>query len=115
MTGYDALLDGLTRVPGVLGAFLVSLEDGLVVADASVQDVDGAAVAALSARLATRVGRMAEVMGLAAPDLFELDGEGGALMAARAGEGLLLVALTTEGANLGLLRLALRQSAERVM
>jgi predicted regulator of Ras-like GTPase activity (Roadblock/LC7/MglB family) len=43
-----------------------------------------------------------------------LEAEQGGLMAAPAGEGLLLVAVTDADANIGLLRLALRDAVERV-
>ena len=57
MTGRLArALDGVTRVRGVRGAMLVSVEDGLVVADALMEGVRGNAMAALTASLANRLG-----------------------------------------------------------
>ena len=48
-------LAGLTRVPGVRGALIVSRDDGLVVADTLMEGINGAAVAALAASLAGRM------------------------------------------------------------
>jgi len=111
---WTGLLDGITRVNGVRGALVVSADDGLVVAESSMGDVDGAAVAALAASLAARLGRATTAIGCAAPRLVHLDADRGGLIAAPAGEGLLLVAVTGPDANIGLLRLALRDAAERV-
>jgi len=111
---WAALLDGITRVTGVRGALVVSADDGLVVAESSMSDVDGAAVAALAASLAARLGRATASIGSHPPRLVHLDAERGGLLAAPAGEGLLLVAVTDANANLGLLRLALREAAGRM-
>lgn len=114
MTAFQGALDGLTRVPGVRGALLVSLEDGLVVAESAMSDVDPAAVAALSASLAARLARSAATAGLAAPQSLHLEARHGGFTAAPIAGGLLLVAVTAEDANLGLLRLALREAAARI-
>jgi predicted regulator of Ras-like GTPase activity (Roadblock/LC7/MglB family) len=111
---WAGLLDGITRVRGVRGALLISADDGLVVAEASMGDVDGAATAALAGGLAARLGRLTGVIGCAEPRVVMLEAERGGLMAAPAGERLLLVAVTDAEANFGLLRLALRDAAERV-
>lgn len=111
---WTALLDGITRVSGVRGALVVSAEDGLVVAEASMGDVEGAAVAALAASLYARLGRVSGALGAAAPKLVLLEAERGGLVAAPAGEGLLLVTVTDAAANVGLLRLALRDAAARM-
>lgn len=111
---WAGLLDGITRVRGVRGALLVSADDGLAVAEASMGDVDGAATAALAASLAAKVRRVTGAVGCAAPRLVLLEAERGGLMAAPAGEGLLLVAVTDAAANIGLLRLAMRDAADRL-
>jgi predicted regulator of Ras-like GTPase activity (Roadblock/LC7/MglB family) len=113
-TAWAGLLDGITRVRGVRGALLISADDGLVVAEASMGDVDGAAAAALAGSLASRLARLSGAIGCAEPRVIMLEAERGGLMAAPAGEGLLLVAVTDAEANLGLLRLAMRDAAERV-
>lgn len=111
---WAGLLDGITRVPGVRGAMVVAADDGLVVAESSMGDVDGAAVAALAASLVARLGRALGRLGQGAPRVVHLEAEQGAIMAAPAGSGLLLAAVADANANVGLLRLALRDAAERV-
>jgi len=109
-----AALDDLTRQPGVRGALVVSAEDGLVVADALMEDVDGGAVAALTASLLRRMRGVAEVLGQASPQLVHLVGGEGSLLAAPAGAELLVVAIARPEANVGAIRLALKRAAERV-
>ena len=111
---WTAMLDGITRVSGVRGALLVSADDGLIVAEASMSDVDGAASAALVGSLARKLGRITGAIGCAAPRMVMLEAERGGLAAAPAADGLLLVAVTDADANIGLLRLALRDAVERL-
>jgi predicted regulator of Ras-like GTPase activity (Roadblock/LC7/MglB family) len=113
VTLADAL-DDLTRLPGVRGALVVSTADGLVVADALMEDVDGGAVAALTASLLRRMRGVAHLLGQAAPQLLHLVGAEGSLLAAPAGEELLVVAVARPEVNVGAVRLALRRAAERV-
>jgi predicted regulator of Ras-like GTPase activity (Roadblock/LC7/MglB family) len=111
---WSGILDGITRVPGVRGAMVVSSEDGLVVAESSMGDVDSAAVAALAGSLSQRLGRALTAVGHESPRVIHLDAERGALLAAPAPGGLLLAAVADAGVNVGLLRLALRDAAARV-
>lgn len=111
---WTGLLDGITRVNGVRGALVVSADDGLVVAEASMSDVDGAATAALAGSLAAKLARVTGAIGCLPPRMVLLEAERGGVMAAPAREGLLLVAVTDAEANIGLLRLAMREAAERV-
>ena len=53
-------LDQVSRADGVRGALLVSAEDGLVIAEAAMEGVEAAPVAALAASLAGRVVKVAE-------------------------------------------------------
>lgn len=112
MSLQDVLL-GLTRIHGVRGALVVSLEDGLVVADALMEDVDGGAVAALAANLANRMTGVTAALGQSAPLLWQLQGAEGSLIAAPGSAGLLLVAVADPEVNAGELRLQLLQAAER--
>jgi predicted regulator of Ras-like GTPase activity (Roadblock/LC7/MglB family) len=110
----SAALDELTRQPGVRGALVVSAVDGLVVADALMEDVDGGAVAALTSSLLRRMRGVAVLLGQTAPQLVHLVGAEGSLLAAPAGEDLLVVAVARPEVNVGAVRLALRRAAERV-
>jgi predicted regulator of Ras-like GTPase activity (Roadblock/LC7/MglB family) len=114
MSPFHAVLDGLTRVPGVRGALLVSAGDGLVVAESTREGVDGAAVAALVSSLLARLDRTVRAAGFRALRSMHLESRSGGVMAMPAEEDLLLVAVADADANVGLLRLALRQAIERL-
>ena|SRR6185503_18998671 len=107
------VLAGLTHIHGVRGALVVSLEDGLVVADALMEDVNGNAVAALAANLANRMASVTAAVGQPAPQLWQLSGSEGTLVAAPGSAGLLLVAVADSEVNAGELRLQLLNAAER--
>lgn len=114
MSAMHKVLDRVTRVHGVRGVMVVAEADGLVVADALSEGIDGAPVAALAASLASRLRRAAAAIGGAAPSFIQLRAERGALLAVPAKDDLLLVAIADKDANLGLARLELRAAAERV-
>lgn len=105
------LLTGLTRLPGVRGALIVSRADGLVVADSLMEGVDGPAVAALAASLAGRMRRVTAALGQAEPVLMHLTGTEGSLLAAPGGQDLLIVAVASPDANPGEIRLRLLDTA----
>jgi len=110
---FADLLAELTRIPGVRGALLVSREDGLVVADALMESVDGKAVAALAASLTGRMNGVTAALGHPEPVSWQLRGSDGMLLAAPAREGLLVVAVAAAEANAGELRLRLLSVAGR--
>ncbi len=115
MTNFaQQVLEEVTRIPGVRGALLVSEDDGLIVAEALMEGVDGPAVAALAASLTGRLGRATRALGKAAPVLLHLQATGGAVFSAAGGEGLLLVAVTAADVNAGLVRLSLLDAAGRL-
>jgi len=106
-------LAGLTRVPGVRGALIVSRDDGLVVADTLMEDINGAAVAALAASLAGRMRGVTAALGQPEPVMMYLAGSGGTLLAAPSANGLLVVAVAAPEVNTGELRLLLLDAAAR--
>jgi predicted regulator of Ras-like GTPase activity (Roadblock/LC7/MglB family) len=107
-------LDRVTQVSGIRGAMLVAESDGLVVAEALAEGLDGAAVAALAASLTLRLRRTAQGAGLTVPVVVQLRAETGTLLTVPAGDDLLLVAVADREANLGLARLELRDAAARL-
>jgi len=107
-------LEAVTRVRGVRGAMVVSAEEGLVVAESSMEGIDGAAVAALTAGVVARLSRATDAAGRASPAFVHLQAEGGALLAVPAPGDLLVVAVTDAEVNVGLVRLELRQAAEQL-
>ena len=102
----------VTRIPGVRGALVVSGRDGLVVAEALMEGVDGRAVAALAGSVAGRMLGLTGALGAPPPTLLHLQAAEGALLAAYAPSGLLVVAVTAPDVNAGEVRLALLQAAE---
>lgn len=107
-------LESVTRVRGVRGAMVVSAEEGLVVAESSMEGIDGAAVAALTAGVVARLGRATEAAGRTPPAFVHLQAARGALLAVPAPGDLLVVAVTEASVNVGLARLELRRAAERL-
>ncbi len=115
MSDMKEVLDRLSRLRGVSGALLVSLDDGLIVAEASMDGVDGQAVAALTASLRARLGAAMKAARLDQPSFVHLAAERGALMAVPAGNDLLVVAVADANVNVGLARVELLQAAEQVV
>jgi predicted regulator of Ras-like GTPase activity (Roadblock/LC7/MglB family) len=114
MTETQTALDRVTRVPGVRGALVIAAADGLVVAEQLMEDVDGQAVAALTASLVLRLARTAESAGLSRPRFVHLSGDAGSVLAAPGADDLVLVAVVGPDANLGLARLELLEAAGRL-
>ncbi len=106
------LLGGLTRIAGVRGALLVSRTDGLVVAEALMDDVNGSAIAALAASLAGRMKGVTDALGQPEPVLLQLQATDGALVAALGRNDLLVVAVAAPEVNAAELRLELLGVAE---
>ena len=109
-----ASLEAITRVRGVRGAMIVSSEEGLVVAESSMEGIDGAAVAALTAGVLARLTRATGAAGRTAPVFVHLRAEGGGLMAVPAQGELMVVAVTDPEVNVGLVRLEMRRAAEHI-
>lgn len=104
---WEGLLREVIAIPGVRGAALVSVDDGLVVAEAAMDQLDGADVAALLAALVARAGRVARTLPAAPPRMLHLAGEAGTLVAVLAEAPLWLVAIAETGAEVGRLRVLL--------
>lgn len=108
------MLREVIGIPGVRGAVLISVEDGLVVAEAAMEQLDGADVAALMAALVARASRVARAVPTQPPRLVHLAGESGTLLGVLAESPLWLVALAEPGAEVGRLRLLLGDLAGAV-
>jgi len=113
MTLQD-LLEPAAQTAGVLGTLIVSRDDGLVVAGQLQRPVKGPAVAALAAALAAKAAAVAEALGEPEPSILELAGSEGALFAAPARSGLLLVTVAARGADTAEIRRELLRLADRV-
>ena len=112
---FENLLDGITRVRGVQGAMLVSADDGLVVAESSMETVRGSAVAALAASLVKRLTSAAEATGVGTPQFVHLQSDDGALLVVPAPESMVLVVVAEAEVNVGLARLEMLQAVQRVL
>ena len=84
-------LESLTGIPGVRGAMLANRDDGIVVTDAVMEDVDSGALAALASSLARRLETAAATARGGTAGFFHLQASNGALFVVPAGPGLLLV------------------------
>lgn len=111
MSDPAATLARVCAVRGLRGAVIVSAQDGLVVAESLMDDVDGRAVAALAASLVARLQRAVQAAGRRAPAFVQLAAERGSVLATPAGDELLLVAVAGPDANIGLARLELLSAA----
>lgn len=111
---HGAMLDTLTRLRGIRGAMVVSLEDGLVVAESLMAGLKGGALAALAATLASRTADLAQRAGVGPPRFLHLQASEGALLVAPATAELVLVAVAGRDVPLGLLRLEMLRMAERL-
>lgn len=107
MSVEESVLAALADVPGVQGALLVAVEDGLVIAEMVREGFDAAAAAALSASLWGRMRRAAVAGGQRPPRFLQLEAEHGAVLVAPVDEAVLAVAVTTERTHRGVLRLRL--------
>jgi len=111
---FDAALELVTHVPGVRGAMIISAADGVVVAEALMDEMKGSAVAALAGSLAARLRRAAEGAGRGAPKFMHLTATGGTLFAAPWGEELVLVVVAERSVNAGLARLEMFRALEQL-
>jgi predicted regulator of Ras-like GTPase activity (Roadblock/LC7/MglB family) len=115
MTDIVVTLDRVSAIRGVRGAMLVSASDGLVIADSLMDGVDGQAVAALASSLMGRLRRTTQAAGMPAPEIMHLKAERGSLLAVPAADDVLVVAVTTADANLGLARLEMLEAARALV
>jgi predicted regulator of Ras-like GTPase activity (Roadblock/LC7/MglB family) len=108
---WTVLLDEVTAIPGVRAAVVVAADDGLVIHEAAMGDVDPADLAALAAALVRRGARLLASLGGGVPQVVQLGAEGGTIVAAAGPEPLWLIAVAAPDAELGRLRLLLGDRA----
>lgn len=111
---WAALLDDVVAVPGVRAALVADVEDGLVVQEAGMGDLDPAALAALAGALLRRTARLAADLGGGDTGVVQVGAAGGTLVAAAGPAPLWLVAVTAPDAELGRLRLLLGDRAAAI-
>jgi predicted regulator of Ras-like GTPase activity (Roadblock/LC7/MglB family) len=108
---FDNVVALLERQHGVIGAMLVGLDDGMVIAGDAGPGRDSDTAAALAASLFRRTRTAAEDAALGVPSFVRLEADRGHLCATSRGD-LILVAMTSNGVNLGRLRLDMLSAVE---
>jgi len=88
--------------------------DGLMVASILPAGIDRRRIAALGATIAGVAGKLCKDLDRGEPLRTMIEGSKGNLIATPVGENMLLVALTTESPNLGLIFLEMERAAEGV-
>ncbi|HSJ24401.1 MAG TPA: roadblock/LC7 domain-containing protein [Longimicrobiales bacterium] len=101
---FGAVVEQLSRIPGVRGAVIAEKDAGVAVVQELAEGVNGNALAALAASLFRRTAHAGRASGFGAVSLVQLEAAGGHLLAVEAGE-LVLVVVAEQGAQLGLIRL----------
>jgi predicted regulator of Ras-like GTPase activity (Roadblock/LC7/MglB family) len=101
----------VTGIPGVRGALVISSDDGLIVAETAMDDLATADVAALAAAIIARAGRATASVDGSTPTSVQFVAEGGAIFAVAGLVPLWLVAVARPDAELGRLRVLLRDFA----
>lgn len=114
MSNHQKALESLTAIHGVRGAMIATGDDGIVVAEAVMEDVDGGALAALASSLSRRLEAAAAAAGGGKPGFLHLQATAGALLVCPTSQGLLLVVIAERGVNVGRARLEMARVAEAV-
>jgi predicted regulator of Ras-like GTPase activity (Roadblock/LC7/MglB family) len=113
MSEYDVVVEHIERQPGVLGAMLVGMDDGMVIARTDGLGDNWETAAALASSLFRKARKAADDAGLGAASFVRLEADRGHLCATARGE-IVLVAVTNRKINLGKLRLEMLSSGEQV-
>jgi uncharacterized protein len=108
---YTTAVERMSRIGGVRGALVVEAETGVPVAAELSEGVNGTAVAALTASLFRRSMQAAESAEYGLLRTLQLDADGGHVIAVGAADGLVLVAVASRDAQLGLVRLEAHRAA----
>lgn len=110
----DEILDALTQTPGIQGAVIVG-RDGLVIASAGKTGEDADLVGATGAEMFTNAeSASADRLGRGAVGSLTMEAAGGCLLARPIDEVTVLLVLTEEKINLGLVRFETRRAAEKL-
>lgn len=113
MNNFETVVSQLERQPGVIGAMLVGVEDGLVIAGADTLGESWEPAAALASSVFRRTRAASADAGLGEAKFVRLEADRGHLCATAKGE-IVLVAVTSKNINLGRLRLEMLSAAEQI-
>ena len=109
----DRVLKDLGRINGVNGSLVVG-KDGLIIESEVPGDIDSELVAAMASAVFGTAERSAEEMKHEPLQQVMIEGNKGKTLMIDAGEGILVV-ISDIKINLGLIRIEMRRSAERVI
>ena len=101
----------LTRHQGVMGAMLVGIDDGMVIAGDAGPGRDADTAAALAASLFRRTRNASQDAGLGDARFVRLEADRGHMCATARGD-VVIVAVASNGINLGKLRLEMLSEVE---
>jgi predicted regulator of Ras-like GTPase activity (Roadblock/LC7/MglB family) len=107
----ELVIARLQRQQGVLGAMLVGIDDGMVIAGDAGPGRDADTAAALAASLFRRTRNASDDAGLGRASFVRLEADRGHLCATARGD-VVIVAVASSGINLGRLRLEKLGAAE---
>ena len=111
---FDDVLDGLSRVAGVRGAMLVDAQAGVPIVAEMAEGIAGTAVAAMAASLVKRAAKASQSAKFGALRTVQLEATDGNLIVANHGE-IIVVAVTRKDAQLGLVRVEIRNAMEALV
>ena len=111
MQQLELVVARLQRHQGVMGAMLVGIDDGMVIAGDAGPGRDADTAAALAASLFRRTRIAAADAGLGDAGFIRLEADRGHMCATARGD-VVLVAVASSGINLGRLRLEMLNAAE---
>ncbi len=106
------IVEDLIRIEGVIGGLLVG-KDGLVVASTLLDDEDAEVLGAMAAAMFGTISKAAERIGVGALHNTIVEAAHGAIQLFEA-EDLILVVITEQHVNLGMVRIEMRKAARRV-
>lgn len=104
-------LDRISRVRGVRGSMYVAADDGLPIAQLTMEDVNAKAVAAFAASLARKVSGAAAATDAGKVRFVQMQTEHGILLVAPGGD-VLVAVVADAGVNVGLARLEMMRAIE---
>lgn len=110
---YQSVVAQIEREPGVLGAMLVGVEDGMVIAGTNGLGASWDPAAALASSVFRRTRQASSDAGLGETTFVRLEADRGHLCATAKGD-IVLVAVTKPNINLGRLRLEMLNAAEQI-
>ena len=109
----ERIIKDLGRINGVSGSLVVG-KDGLIIESEVPTDIDSELVAAMASAVFGTAERLAEEMKHPPLQQVMIEGSKGKTLMIDAGEGILVVIADVD-INLGLIRIEMRRSAERVV